>query len=187
LAKLVVLRSSVFHDVVEMERSTLSLRSRKLFTLSAIYTATTALLAHREPQTMQEQAALAASFWEEVAKHFPEWHLVRDHKMTAADVRRDFIHSHGIALQAIGKIGNMLLQQDTTLWKRQLRRLKEINWSRANAKLWEGRAMIGGRVSKATHNVILTTNVLKKHFDLALTPDEQHVEDAFMRGDYDTK
>lgn len=187
LAKLVVLRSPVFRDVVEMERSTLSPRSRKLFTLSAIYTATTALLAHQKPQTVPEQAALAAVFWEEVAKHFPEWHLVREHKMTAADVRRDFIHSHGIALQAIGKIGNCLLRQDAALWKRQLRRLKAIDWSRANAKLWEGRAMIGGRVSKATHNVVLTTNVLKKHLDLALSPDEQRVEDAFMRGDYDPK
>jgi len=45
LARLVVLRSPVFRDVVEMERNTLSLRSRKLFTLSAIYSATCALIA----------------------------------------------------------------------------------------------------------------------------------------------
>src|SRR5215471_10472862 len=44
LARLVVLRSAAFRDVVEMERSTLSARSRKLFTLSAIYTATNALI-----------------------------------------------------------------------------------------------------------------------------------------------
>src|SRR5260370_301129 len=40
IAKLVVLKSKVFRNVVEMERSTLSIRSRKLFTLSSIYTAT---------------------------------------------------------------------------------------------------------------------------------------------------
>src|SRR5262249_53412757 len=39
LTKLLILKSSVFRDVVEMERSTLSARSRKLFTLSALYTA----------------------------------------------------------------------------------------------------------------------------------------------------
>ncbi|GIX46912.1 MAG: hypothetical protein KatS3mg131_1123 [Candidatus Tectimicrobiota bacterium] len=44
--------------------------------------------------------------------------------------------------------------------------------------------MIGGRVSKATHNVILTTNVIKKHLQLSLSPEEQRVEDAFLRGDY---
>ena len=43
-ARLVDLSSPLFRDVVEMERSTLSTRSRKLFTLSAIYNATSALV-----------------------------------------------------------------------------------------------------------------------------------------------
>lgn len=126
----------------------------------------------------------AVDFWEEVAKQFPEWQMVRNRQMTAAEVRRDFIHSHGIALQAIGKVGNVLIQDSATNWKHRLRRLRSLDWSRANAKLWEGRAMIGGRVSKATHNVILTTNVIKKHLQLSLSPEEQRVEDAFLRGDY---
>src|ERR1019366_9470269 len=45
LARLVVLRSPVFRDVVEMELSTLSARSRTLVTLSAIYSATSVLVA----------------------------------------------------------------------------------------------------------------------------------------------
>jgi DNA sulfur modification protein DndB len=32
----------------------------------------------------------------------------------------------------------------------RLRDLKSINWSRSNGKLWEGRALIGGRVSKSS-------------------------------------
>jgi DNA sulfur modification protein DndB len=184
LAKLVVFRSSVFRDVVEMERSALSARSRKLFTLSAIYTATSALLMHSRETPLEERAALAVAFWEEVAKQIPEWQLVRERKMSATEVRRDFIHSHGIALQALGTAGNILLQNGSAAWKRQLRRLKRLDWSRSNAKLWEGRAMIGGRVSKASHNVVLTTNVLKDRLCLSLTPEEQRVEDAFLRGDY---
>lgn len=184
LAKLVVLESPVFRDVVEMERSALSARSRKLFTLSAIYTATTALLSHKGEQSAQDLAPIAVAFWNAVATQFPEWQLVRERKMTAADVRRDFIHSHGIALQALGKVGQTLLQHETSSWKRQLGHLQEIDWSRTNATLWEGRAMIGGRVSKASHNVTLTTNVLKCQLGLALTPEEQRVEDAFLRGDH---
>ena len=42
--------------------------------------------------------------------------------------------------------------------------------------------MIGGRVSKAGHNVLLTTNVVKRTLGLPLTPEEQRVEDAFCRG-----
>ncbi|MGH9941524.1 MAG: DNA sulfur modification protein DndB [Pyrinomonadaceae bacterium] len=96
LAKLVVFKSPVFRDVVDVEHSTLSLKSRKLFTLSAIYTGTLALLANLDKGPLTNHAELAASFWEEVAKQFPEWQLVREREMPASDVRRDFIHSHGI-------------------------------------------------------------------------------------------
>jgi DNA sulfur modification protein DndB len=184
LAKLVVFKSPVFRDVVDMERSTLSLKSRKLFTLSAIYTATSALLANLDKGTTKDRAEVAAAFWEEVAKQFPEWQAVRERRMPASDVRRDFIHSHGIALQAIGKVGNQLLQSGTGGWKRPLAKLKSLDWSRANAKLWEGRAMIGGRVSKAGHNVTLTTSAIKRHLKLPLTPDEQRIEEAFLRGEH---
>lgn len=183
LAKLVVMRSPVFRDVVEMERSTLSLRSRKLFTLSAIYSATSTLLAGQKNDSLEQKADLAASFWEETARQFPEWEQVRSRKMPAGEVRRDFIHSHAIALQAIGKVGNFLLNERTTSWKRPLKGLRTINWLRSNAKLWEGRAMTGGRVIKAQQNVILTTNIIKKHLKLRLTPEEQRVEDAFLRGE----
>jgi DNA sulfur modification protein DndB len=38
--------------------------------------------------------------------------------------------------------------------------------------------MIGGRVSKATNNIILTTNVVKKALGLPLAEAEQKVESA---------
>jgi DNA sulfur modification protein DndB len=184
LAKLVVFRSPVFRDVVEMERSTLSPRSRRLFTLSAIYAATSALLASVGEGTLDEHANVARDFWEEVAKHIREWQLVREGRLTAGDVRRDFLHSHGTVLQAIGRAGGALLQAQPKTWKQHLRKLRKIDWSRTNARVWEGRTMLGGRVSKAEQNVILTTNVLKQYLDLALTPEEQRAEDAFLRGEY---
>jgi DNA sulfur modification protein DndB len=103
LARLVVMRSPVFRDVVEMERSTLSVRSRKLFTLSAIYSATSALVAGFDgTQSFEAKGTMASTFWEEVAKQFPEWQLVRERKITAGEVRQEYIHSHGIVLQALG-------------------------------------------------------------------------------------
>jgi DNA sulfur modification protein DndB len=154
-----------------------------LFTLSAIYTANNALVQQLDGQSLDQLAAIALGYWEEVARHFPEWQQVRERKLTAGDVRRDFIHSHGIALQALGRVGNVLLRERPSAWKTPLRQVKGVNWSRSNAKLWEGRAMIGGKVSKAGHNVLLTTNVLKRALGLSLTPEEQRVEDAFKRGE----
>jgi DNA sulfur modification protein DndB len=183
LVKLIVLKSPIFQGVVDMERSTLSPGSRKLFTLSAIYTATTELLADESPETLNNGAQQrAASFWEEVGKQFPEWQFVRERRMTAGDVRRDFLHSHGIALQAMGRVGNWLMADAPSSWKKPLSKLKGINWLKSNSKLWEGRAIIGGRVSKSANNVTLTTNVIKKHLGVPLTQEEDRIEQAFLRG-----
>lgn len=183
LAKLVVAKSPVFRDVVEMERTTLAPRSRRLFTLSAIYTATAALLLNLEVEGAEPRAAVAAEFWEKVGAQLPEWSLVQQGRLTAGEVREDFIHSHGVVLQAIGRVGNSLLHHRSRDWKKVIGKLNSIDWRRGNAALWEGRAMIGGRVSKAQQNVLLTTNVIKKHLGLNLSADETRAEEALQRGD----
>ncbi|MCW8828101.1 MAG: DNA sulfur modification protein DndB [Gammaproteobacteria bacterium] len=184
LAKLVVFNSKVFNGLVEMEKSTLSTRSRKLFTLSAIYQANTALLGDNVYENIEEASAVCVEYWDEVAMQLPEWGFVRDSKMTAGDVRQDFVHSHAILLQALGYVGRQLIQMPKTTWKKQIKKLKTINWSRKNAKTWEGRAMIGGRVSKASHNITLTTNLIKQKVGLELNPEEKKAERAFKRGEY---
>ena len=181
LARLIVFKSEFFKDLVEMERSSLSARSRKLFTLSALYTATTYLLDGFEFDDVTHAADMAIDYWDEVAKQFSEWKFVKDRKITAGEVRRDFIHSHGIALQSLGKIGNVLLKESKASWKKKLKVLKKINWSRSNSELWEGRAMIGGRVTNAGQNVILAANVVKKSMKLDLTPEEQQSENYFLK------
>jgi DNA sulfur modification protein DndB len=130
MAKLVVLKSPLFRDVVDMEKSTLSLRSRKLFTLSAIYTATSALFSSQEQVSLDDGTKLALSFWSEVAAHFPEWHQVKERKIAASEVRSRFIHSHGIALQAIGRAGRQLLSENSKNWKRRLKNLEEPRGNR---------------------------------------------------------
>lgn len=182
-AKLVALKSSAFKDVVEMEKSTLSARSRKLFTLSAIYTATSALLSSIETETEDERSSLAIEFWNEIDQYIPEWGLVRNRKITSGEVRQDFIHSHGVALHALGRVGNELLRKTPNQWKRNLKKLSTIDWARTNSDLWEGRALVIGRVSKANQSVTLTTNILKIQLGMKLKPEEQEIEEAFLRGD----
>lgn len=178
-----VLQLPLFRELTERERSTLSARSRKLFTLSALFSATNTLLSRMEEQSIEEKQKLASEFWDEVSNHFPAWRKVQEDKMSATDVRRDLIHSHGIVLQALGRIGNVLLREQPKTWRKPLQRLGSLDWSRANSRLWEGRALVGGKVSKSTTNVTLTTNLIKRHLGLALTPEEQRVEDAYQRGD----
>lgn len=182
ITRLVALKSAAFKDVVEMERSTLSERSRKLFTLSAIYTGNAALLEGGELPDLEQAAKRCIDYWDEAAKYMREWGLVRSSKMTAGEVRRDFLHSHAIVLQALGIAGNQLLRLPGAVWKQKLKPLGNIDWSRSNARLWEGRALIGGRVSKSSHNVTLTTNVIKQKLGIELSPEDQRIEQAFKRG-----
>ena len=183
LAKLVILKSEAFREIVDMEKSSLAKRSRKLFTLSAFFNACADLVEGLATGNLNDDAKLARDFWEEVAKHFPAWAQVREGRMPASEVREGYIHSHGIALQAIGKAGNALLKLHPNDWRQRLAGLGEINWARANAKLWEGRALIGGKVSKVTTNVILTTNAIKLALDIPLDEDEKRVETATLQRD----
>lgn len=181
LAKLVIMKSEVFRDIVDMEKSSLAKRSRKLFTLSAFYNACADLVNGMATGNLTEDADLARDFWEAVAEHFPAWAQVREGRIPASEVREGFIHSHGIALQALGIAGNALLKLHPKDWRKRLSALEKIDWSRANAKVWEGRALIGGKVSKVTTNVILTTNVIKKALSLPLDEEQQRVETAHGR------
>ena len=183
LAKLVIMKSEVFRDIVDMEKSSLAKRSRKLFTLSAFYNACADLVAGMATGELADDAALARTFWETVAVHFPAWGQVREGRLPASELRDGFIHSHGIALQAIAKAGNALMTRHRKDWKKRLAALAEINWSRGNAKIWEGRALIGGKVSKVTTNVILTTNVVKQALGLSLDEEEQRIETAHKKKD----
>lgn len=181
LAKLVIMKSDFFRDIVDMEKSSLAKRSRKLFTLSAFYNACADLVDGMATGNLTEDADLARSYWEALVDHFPSWGQAREGRIPASEIREGYIHSHGIALQALGLAGNTLIKQHPKDWRKRLDALKKIDWSRSNAEVWEGRAMIGGKVSKVSTNIVLTTNVIKQTLSLPLNPEQQRVETAFNR------
>lgn len=185
IARLVVFRSPFLRDVTETETSNLAPRSRKLFTLSALYNATKTLLDGTEDQPLERRVDLAARYWELVAEQFPEWGQVYRGEISAGEVRRDFIHTHGIVLHALGKVGHSLLhrKKSPTSWGPTLRKLRQLDWHRSNTATWEGRAMIGGRVSKSAANVLLTTAAIRTALGLPLPPDEQRAEETLTGGD----
>ena len=183
LTKMLAIKSTTFADLVEMEKSSLSPRSRKLFTLSAIHSANNALLNGKQITDVEEATNISIQFWNEVGKHIKEWKWVKDSKITSGDIRQDFVHCHAIVLQALGTMGNKLLNLPKAEQKKRLKLLEKINWKRSNSRIWEGRAMIGGRIQKGSNNVILTANYLKKKLGIELSPEEQRAEDALKRGD----
>src|SRR5262249_39144943 len=148
VTKVLLQRIPVFRDLTENQRSTLSNRSLKLFTLSGIYHATQILMADQAKASPEQRAESAAAFWTEVARHISDWGLAGERKLSAADLRRDYVHSHALALAAIARAGRDLLRLHPKDWRQRLERLATLDWSRGNTDLWEGRAMNAGRLSK---------------------------------------
>ncbi|PWE34118.1 DNA sulfur modification protein DndB [Maritimibacter sp. 55A14] len=182
LVKSLIGSSDIFRDVVELEKTSLAPRSRRLFTLSAIYHATNELLMGVSERSPEDAARLALEFWEAVAEQMGDWNRVRHGELTAGEVRKDFIHTHGVVLQALARTGRALISRYPKGWKREIAGLKTMDWRRANSKMWEGRALVGGQLSKAHQNITLTANAIKTHLGLELSEEEQRVEDAFNRG-----
>ena len=181
VARTIVATSEIFRDVVELEKTSLSPRSRRLFTLSAIYHATRELLQDQTFENAKEAAAVAREYWEAIASVIPEWSAVRGGRITAGEVRQDFLHSHGVVLQALGRVGGDLLPLPKKELNTLIKKMSSIDWRRANTALWEGRAMVAGRVSKAQQNVILTGSAIKKHIGLELSPEELRLEEAHAK------
>ncbi|MFC5496297.1 DNA sulfur modification protein DndB [Caenimonas terrae] len=179
VAKHLSLTSPVFKNLVESERSTLSPRSRKLFTLSALNFATLELLPEKVLVDFPRAAQQSQDFWSAVSEQIPEWTYVREAKMTSGEVRQDFIHCHAIVLQALGRAGRSLLTHSPSEVRRRIKKLRTLDWARSNAQTWEGRAMVGGSMAKSGQNVTLTCNEIKKTLGLSLEPDEQAAENAW--------
>jgi len=171
----------IFRNRTEFEKTSISNRSSRMFTLSSIYQATKALLgkgSRLEPITEKEER-LATEYWNEVAGHILEWQLLQQDKVTSSELRKTYVHAHGIALLALGLAGRALASRYPQEWKRRLRGLERIDWSRSNTKLWEGRAMHAGRINASTNNVILTANVLKKALGVTMAKEEMELERRF--------
>ena len=177
LARALVDEVGVFKKMTETERTSISNRSLKLFTLSSIHQGTKSLLGKRRAEEIDEtDKLLAVAYWEEVSKHIPEWSLAASRKVATSELRKEYIHSHGLALHALGLVGFDLIRQHPKDWKKQLSALSKVDWLRKNNKIWEGRALVSGRVSKASLNVHRTAIYLKKAIGLTLSSDDEKVE-----------
>jgi DNA sulfur modification protein DndB len=177
LARYLAQNCPVFKGLTEMEKSTISNRSTKLFTLSSIKHANRALLRKQPKEDVSnEEKLLAKEYWDAVAEKIPDWKRAKERAISTAELRLGFVHAHGVALQALGLAGAALISSKPKEWRVAIKKIRAIDWSRTNTDLWEGRAMVHGRISKASTNVMLTANVIKRALGLKLTEEELALE-----------
>lgn len=181
LARYVVQNVPCFKLLTDLESSSLSKRSSKLFTLSSIKQASKALLGKGLKNKINEaEMELAAEYWQAVCRNMPSWQQALERRISTAELREQFVHAHGIGLGAMGEAGSDLIRQYPTSWKEKLSALSTIDWSRSNTQLWRGRAMdSNGKLSKTRTNTVLTANVIRHALGVSLGAEEQQIEDQF--------
>lgn len=150
----------LFRELTDFTRSNLPARSRKLFAFGNLYTATATLVNDAGLPATPDDPTSAVEFWEAVIENMLDWTAVVRREVSAPELRRDTIHAHGIALEAIAVAGARMINEAPTEWRQSLSVLRDVDWSRTNKRLWEGRALINGRINRSRTSVLLTAELI---------------------------
>ncbi|MCE7947205.1 MAG: DNA sulfur modification protein DndB [Chloroflexi bacterium CFX4] len=179
LCRDLVCRVPIFDNgFTELEKTSISNRSTKIFTLNAIYQSTRALLCRKRNEPLRPiDKELAILYWTKLGELIPEWQMVIRRQVSPAELRQHYIHVHGVVLHALGIAGRALIQQSRS-WQHEIVKIENTNWERSN-EIWQGRAVVHGRMSKANESVTLTANVIKQELGLPLSKDELSLERRF--------
>jgi DNA sulfur modification protein DndB len=175
LTKEVLKNVKVFKALTDTERTTIPQKSGKLFTLSSIYHSTSALLSSHKDADLNQQIDLASSYWNEICTHIPDWEQVLKRKVSAGEVRKEYVHSQAITLSGLGRTGAMLMSTYPEGWQSRLAALDTIDWSRTSPH-WQDRIIFDGRISKSRASVARMTAYLKQCVNLPLSPEEDRLE-----------
>jgi DNA sulfur modification protein DndB len=171
----------LFREFTDLEKSSISNRSYKLFTLSSLHQASVHFLGNPPTGTLDEtHRAALTDFWNAVIEGMPDWQRVATKAALAHELRQNYVHAHGIALQALAVAGARVRQAHPKDWTKKLRAIKTVDWSRSNSPLWEGRALVGGRINKSGTSVTLVSNVLLDHLGVALIGEALRIENMLV-------
>jgi len=156
LSRAVVAAVPLFRDMTDFGRSNLTASSPKLFAFSNLHSAVSTFVSEAGAARGAHEAALVIKFWTAVAEAIPDWHLAHRGQIAPADLRREKVHAHGVALEAIAVVGARLITDSSVDWRATVGRLGDVDWARANSGHWEGRALLGGRINRSRTSVMLT-------------------------------
>ena len=160
----VVQAHPVFRTLVELEKTQISNRTKKLFTLNSIFEGSREFLGlprGAKPKRPSADQKLVLKFWRQISLRFPQWTDVLDGRGTCKQLRDETITASGLLMVALGLVGRKLMTADPDNWVNRLEGLQEINWERDNP-IWQGVAIQNGRLSKRREHVLGTAELIMK-------------------------
>ena len=158
----------IFSGRVELEKTAISNRSTKFFTLNGIADATRKFLGIKGTKISVDEQNKAKEFWDGITKNIPEWQLLIQQRVTASELRKEYVHSHTNLLNALGIVGNVLQNEYPSGWKQKLTPLQDVDWSRSNPD-WEGKLLLKGRMLKNKLGIELAANTILKKCGISLS------------------
>ncbi len=164
-----------FKDMVEKDAVSLPVRSRKLFSLAAMYDANNELLkATRDDEdaTVNAMVSIAVDYWLTVAKMIPDWAAVKRGDIKSMELRQEKISSHAVVMRALGAAGAELMAAHPNDWKEQLQKLRSVDWTKKNPD-WENVCIIANSVVSNRQARMATKAYIKRQLGLSLTEGEE--------------
>jgi DNA sulfur modification protein DndB len=167
----------VFKNKVELEKTTISNRSTKAFTLNGIADASLKLLGLTKTKKLDKKdEETIKEFWKTVSENIPEWQLLLKGDVAPSTLRKEFVNTHTNLLNALGIAGKFIIKEYPDDWKTKLRNLKKIDWSRDSPE-WEGRLIKHGQMQKQLIAIDLAANIIMQKCGLSLSGERQKIED----------
>lgn len=177
LAKKVVAEIPFFDRYTDLELDNLGDNSPNLFTLSNFYAAIQKMTSGMKVEGNNELQKYVIEYWKLVEKNINEWQEFQNKSITKKSLRKDYIIVYGIAILALGKLGNWLLLNDKGKCIEILAGLKDIDWRRTNLKDWKLRAVtMNGKIARSSETINLTYIRLKKLLAISLTKEEREID-----------
>lgn len=147
-----------FAGRTELEKTTISNRSKNLYTLSGIFTSVEAFTRNiglKEAALKQ----LTFNFYTAAYTNIDEWQRVVSNEISACEYRKTYVTAHAVFIKALGKIGNILYERygDDMLTKMVL--LSKVNLRKDNEEL-QGIILHGARVNGASISIVPLANYI---------------------------
>lgn len=157
----------------DKEKDILGKFSSSLFTLNTFYSANKLIVGRNTGDDVRD---FLFYFWDSVAANMMQWQELEHREITKVDLRENYIATQSIVIQALGRVGNYLLQHRDVDVARCLFQLKNVNWHRNNHQ-WYLRAINpSGRIITNKKAGLLIANVIKEQLGIPLSAEEKAAE-----------
>ncbi len=158
----------IFYGRTELERTNISNRSINFFTLNGVADATRHLLKLKTKSISTDKQKLVVEYWNKVSRNIPEWINLMEGNITPYELRKKYVHSHTNILNALGLVGNVLIQQQD--WRQKIKGLQKIDWLK-ESPIWQNKVVMDGKMLKNRLGIKRAANEILKNLKISQTVD----------------